>query len=652
MSPSDEKTPGYGAEQIQHLEGLEAIRKRPAMYIGSRDERGLHHLVWEVLDNSIDEALAGVCTRVELTLEPKGWVKVTDNGRGIPTDMHSKFKTRSTLDVVLTEVHAGGKFGTGAYTTSGGLHGVGIKAVNALSREVEVMTERDGWKHTAAFKSTDEKNVGKLQKPGVVKVGKSKEHGTSFRWLADERIFSTLEYDRDLILERLRQKAFLNPKLYFVFKDERNGEWFERHFCFEGGVTSFVRHLVKGKDVVHPVPLTFSRQVTDKVRVDLSLQYVDHPAEQMLAFTNSVANPEFGQHVTGFRTALTRVLNDVGRELNVMRVNDPNLEGTDVREGLVAVINLLMPGDDIQFEGQTKGRLGNAEARKWLDEATAELLKDVAARQPDIMKAILTRCRDSLLKREAMKKAADLFGRRQGVMEGVGFGKLTDCRINDPAKAELFIVEGNSAGGSAKDGRDKDIQAILPLRGKVLNVERVQLERVAANEELKSLLRAVGAKGIGAEFNPDTVRYHKIILMADADDDGAHITALLLTAFHRLMPGLIERGYLYCARPPLYRIGSATKPKYAYSDAERDKLVKEAGGKAEVARYKGLGEMNAEQLWETTMNPATRTLQKVVYSDAARLEEVVSTLMGNDTKERKHYISLHAKDVSDVEFLL
>ncbi|MGZ6271405.1 MAG: DNA topoisomerase (ATP-hydrolyzing) subunit B, partial [Candidatus Limnocylindrales bacterium] len=612
---------------MQVLEGLEAVRRRPGMYIGSTDGRGLHHLVWEVVDNSIDEAMAGHADRIEVTLLPDGSVRTRDNGRGVPVGRHKTGK--DALEVVHTVLHAGGKFGGGGYKVSGGLHGVGVSVVNALSEWLTVESERDGKVWGQSYQR------GKPATP-VRELRKSAGgHGTTTTFMPDAQIFEELDWSFDAIAQRLRESAYLNKGVWIQLCDEREAPGREKSFYFEGGLVSFVRHLNKSKEVLHNRPIYVERQDGSTV-IEVALQYNDGYAENVFAFANNINTVDGGTHVTGFRAALTSSLNDWARRSGVLKESDANLSGDDVREGLTAVISVKLV--EPQFEGQTKAKLGNAEVKGQVQASVADGISQYLDENPADGRAIIQKCLLAARARDAARKARDLVIRK-GALEGMSLpGKLADCQERDPARSELYIVEGDSAGGSAKQGRDRRFQAILPMRGKLLNVERARLDRILGSENVRPLIIALGA-GIGETFDLAKLRYHRIILLADADVDGAHIRTLLLTFFYRHMPEVIENGYLYIAQPPLYRVSTGKVTQYAQDEKERDRLVKEMKVKnLSIQRFKGLGEMNAEQLWETTMNPATRTLLQAEVDDAAEADHIFSTLMGEKVGPRKDFI--------------
>jgi DNA gyrase subunit B len=626
----------YTAASIQVLEGLEAVRRRPGMYIGSTDERGLHHLVWEVVDNSIDEAMAGHATTIRVTIKTDGTMVVQDDGRGVPVGKHSTGK--DALEVVHTVLHAGGKFGGGGYKVSGGLHGVGVSVVNALSEWLRVESARDGsvW--------MQEYERGK-PKAAVKKVGpQGDRRGTTTIFRADATMFTTTDYSFDLISERLRESAYLTKGVWITLVDERVDR--ERSFYFEGGLESFVRHLNRNKEALHDRPIYVERK-EGSTAVEVALQYNDSYTENVLAFANNINTVDGGTHVTGFRAALTSSLNDWARRSGTLKDSDGNLSGDDVREGLTAVISVKLT--DPQFEGQTKAKLGNAEVKGQVQTAVGEAIGQYLDENPADGRRVIEKCLTAARAREAARKARDLV-LRKGALEGLSLpGKLADCQERDPARSELFIVEGDSAGGSAKAGRDRRFQAILPMFGKMLNVEKARLDKVLSSEKIRPLIIALGA-GIGEGFDVTKIRYHRIILMSDADVDGAHIRTLLLTFFYRHMPEVIEAGYLYIAQPPLYRVSTGKVTKYAQSEQERDRFVKELNVKnITVQRFKGLGEMNADQLWETTMNPETRTLLRVDSENAALADEIFTMLMGEKVGPRKDFIKTEARKVQNLD---
>jgi DNA gyrase subunit B len=626
----------YNAASIQVLEGLEAVRRRPGMYIGSTDSRGLHHLVWEVVDNSIDEAMAGFATRIDVVIGTDGIVTVTDDGRGVPVGKHKTGK--DALEVVHTVLHAGGKFGGGGYKVSGGLHGVGVSVVNALSDWMRVESARDGSIYAQEY------SRGKPT-TAVRKIGPSAgRQGTVTRFRADPDMFEEVDYSFDLIAQRLRESAYLNKGVWIALRDERVDR--ERSFYFEGGLVSFVRHLNRNKEPLHPRPIAVERQ-DGTTRIEVALQYNDSYAETVLAFANNINTVDGGTHITGFRAALTSSLNDWARRAAILKDSDANLSGEDVREGLTAVISVKLT--EPQFEGQTKAKLGNAEVKGQVQAAVADGIGQYLDENPGDGRRIIEKCLTAARAREAARKARDLVIRK-GALEGLSLpGKLADCQERDPARSELFIVEGDSAGGSAKQGRDRRNQAVLPLRGKVLNVEKARLDKILSSENVRPLIIALGA-GIGEGFDITKLRYHRIIIMTDADVDGAHIRTLLLTFFFRHMPEIIEGGYLYIAQPPLYRVSTGKVTRYAQSEKERDRIAKELNVKSlTIQRFKGLGEMKAEQLWDTTMNPETRTLLRAEIDDAAEADGIFTMLMGEKVAPRKDFIKAEARKVKNLD---
>ena len=642
-----EKKPGhYDGSDIQVLEGLEAVRKRPGMYIGSTGPRGLHHLVYEVVDNSVDEALAGFCTKIDVTIHEDNSITVADNGRGIPVDEHPKEKI-PTVEVVLTILHAGGKFGGEGYKVSGGLHGVGVSCVNALSTRMEVEVKRDGGLYQIAFERG--KTVEKLER-----VGNAQGTGTKTTFWPDPEIFTdTVEYDYDILANRFREMAFLNKGLHIQLTDERQlddeGKPKTEAFQYAGGIIDFVTYLNQGKETLNK-PIYFEAE-SDDGTVEVAMQWSSrYSASGVLAFANNINTHEGGTHLDGFKNALTRTINEYARTHGILKEKDSNLSGDDTREGLAAVISVKL--HDPQFEGQTKTKLGNTEIRGLVQGAVTKGLSEYLEENPAPAKRIIGKATQALKAREAARKAREMT-RRKGVLDSFSMpGKLADCSSKDPALSEIFIVEGDSAGGSAKQARDRKYQAILPLRGKILNVERAGLHRALSSDTISSLITAIGTN-IGDDYNGDAARYHRIIIMTDADVDGAHIRCLLLTFFYRYMPDLINRGYIYIAQPPLYGLKKKNSKsgkilKYLFNDEAKDKLMAELGDEADkydMQRYKGLGEMDPEQLWETTMEPETRTLLQVSIEDAAAAELAVSELMGDQVEPRKEFIQRHARDV-------
>ncbi|CVK18595.1 DNA topoisomerase (ATP-hydrolyzing) subunit B [Sporomusa sphaeroides] len=625
----------YGAQQIQVLEGLEAVRKRPGMYIGSTSARGLHHLVYEVVDNSIDEALAGFCNKVTVKIHPDNSITVTDNGRGIPVDMHETGKP--AVEVVLTILHAGGKFGGEGYKVSGGLHGVGVSVVNALSEWMEVEVKRNGKIHFIRFERGNTVQ-------SLTVTGETEETGTKVSFKPDKEIFEELEYSFDTLKTRLRELAFLNKTLTIVLEDERNDE--KKEFYYEGGIVSFVEHLNKSKDVVHAAPI-YVNGSKDTTIAEIAIQYNDSYAENIHSFVNNINTQEGGTHLSGFKIALTRTINDFGRKLNILKENDENLSGEDVREGLTAVISVKI--QEPQFEGQTKTKLGNSEVRGIIDNIISEGLNEFFEENPGVTKKIIEKSVMASRAREAARKARELTRRKSALESSSLPGKLADCSIKDPDQAEIYLVEGDSAGGSAKQGRDRRFQAILPLRGKILNVEKARMDKILNNEEIRAMITAFGS-GIGEEFDLEKRRYGRIIIMTDADVDGSHIRTLLLTFFYRHMQPLIQGGHVYIAQPPLYLIKKGKESWYLYSDAEMDSLLERIGrDNINVQRYKGLGEMNPEQLWETTMNPETRTILRVELEDGIAADEIFTVLMGDKVEPRRNFIEENANKVRNLD---
>lgn len=638
--PKDET---YSSGNIQILEGLEAVRRRPGMYIGSTGERGLHHLVWEIVDNSIDECLAGVCTHIEVEILPDGFISVQDNGRGVPTAIHKK-TGESAAEAVFTILHAGGKFDGSSYKVSGGLHGVGASVVNALSEKLHVIIKRDG----QIFEQEYERGK-RLYKLRV--IGATEEHGTKVIFKPDAEIFrDTTTFVYETIRSHLQQSAFLNKGLRLTLTDSRNPEHIKKvSYCYEGGIVEYVAFLNSNKSS-NPIHnnIFYVDKTLDKVEVEIAMQYTDDYNSSIYSFINNIYTPEGGTHEEGFRNALTRVLNTYGKANNIFR-KDESLTGDDVREGLTAIISCRHP--DPQFEGQTKAKLGNTEVRRITSQVLTDGLDAFLKENPQAAKDIVEKSLLASRARLAAKKAREAT-RRKSPLESLGMAsKLADCRSKDPSKCEIYIVEGDSAGGSAKKGRDAEYQAILPLRGKVLNVEKARMDRALGNKEIISMIQAFGT-GIGDEFNIDSARYHKIVIMTDADVDGAHIATLLLTLFYRFMKPLIEKGYVYIAQPPLYKISQSKRVEYAYSDEELQKILDTfpKTAKPSIQRYKGLGEMNAEQLWETTMNPANRTLLQVTLSDAIEADTVFSMLMGDDVAPRREFIEENAVYVGNLDY--
>jgi DNA gyrase subunit B len=627
----------YTAEDIQVLGGREAVRRRPGMYIGSTDQRGLHHLVYEIVYNSIDEAMAGCCTKTSITIQENGTVRVEDNGRGIPIDIHPATNV-SALETVMTTLHAGAKFGGKTYQVSGGLHGVGASVVNALSSWLKVNVRRDGRLYQQEYKQG-------IPQGEVKGVGQASDTGTTITFLPDEEIFGKAKYDFDVLSERLREMAYLNKELEIFLRDERRDS--EKTFYFEGGITGFIRHLNRNRVVRHRRPIYISKLINSTM-VEVALQYNDGFTESTFSFANCVNTVDGGTHLTGFRSALTRVLNDYAHKNKFLKEDEPNLVGDDVREGLTAIVSVKLA--EPQFEGQTKSKLGNIEVKSLVESVVGEQLSLHLEEHPDDARRIIEKCLTAARAREAARKARDLIIKKSSLDTATLPGKLSDCSDKEPSRCELYLVEGPSAGGSAKEGRDRRFQAILPLRGKILNVEKAPSDKMIAHEEIRAIITALGV-GIDDDFDLSKLRYHRVILMTDADVDGSHIRTLLLTFFFRHMVELISRGHLFVAQPPLYRIKTGKYEHWVYSEPEKEEIIHKLKGskKLEVQRYKGLGEMSAEQLWETTMNPATRTLLTVSIDDAAKADQVFHTLMGAEVPPRKAFIQAHAKNVKNLD---
>ncbi|MEK5161314.1 DNA topoisomerase (ATP-hydrolyzing) subunit B [Paenibacillus sp. FSL R5-0527] len=628
----------YDESNIQVLEGLEAVRKRPGMYIGSTSVRGLHHLVWEVVDNSIDEALAGYANKIDVIVHEDNSVTVIDNGRGIPVGLNEKLQ-KSTLEVVMTVLHAGGKFGGGGYKVSGGLHGVGVSVVNALSTKVVVEVRRDGHIYQQEY----HRGVPQYD---VRVIGDTEETGTKTRFYPDPEIFTeTTVFDYNTLLTRIRELAFLNKGINLSLTDERTGA--SDSFHYEGGIKEYVIYLNHNKEVLHEEPIYVEGQ-RDMIQVEVALQYNEGYTENIYSFANNIHTHEGGTHESGFKSALTRIINDYARKAGMIKDNDNNLTGDDVREGLTAIISVKIP--EPQFEGQTKTKLGNSEVRGIVESLFAEKLQEFLEENPAVSRRVLEKSLQASRAREAARKARELTRRKSALEVSALPGKLADCSSKDASISELYIVEGDSAGGSAKQGRDRHFQAILPLRGKILNVEKARLDRILGNAEIRAIITALGT-GIGEEFDIAKARYHKIIIMTDADVDGAHIRTLLLTFFFRYMRKIIEAGYVYIAMPPLFKIERNKTVRYAQSEKERDEIIAEFGEgvKVNVQRYKGLGEMNPEQLWETTMDPESRTMQQVSIADAIQADAIFDTLMGDNVEPRRDFIHEHAKYVKNLD---
>ena len=637
----------YDASEIQVLEGLEAVRRRPGMYIGSTDVRGLHHLVYEIVDNAVDEALAGFCTHIVVTLHKDGSVSVVDNGRGFPVDNHPKIG-RPAVEVCMTILHAGGKFGGGGYKVSGGLHGVGASVVNALSRRLEVNV----WKDGRAYRQEYER--GKVLYD-LKDLGETDKTGTAVRFWPDVRtgevpepgIFETGDFDFETLYTRMREMAFLNKGLRITITDERGDEPLRKDYLYEGGIVSFVEYLNRNKTPLFQPPIYIAGEKNNSV-VEVAFQWDDGYNESVFSFTNNIHTPEGGTHLMGFRSALTRVINDYGRRSNLMKPADPNLTGDDIREGLTAIVSVKL--EEPQFEGQTKTKLGNSEVRPLVDGLVSEKLAVFLEENPSVARSVIDKCLQAQRAREAARKARDLTRRKTALESAALPGKLADCTERDPSKCEIFLVEGDSAGGSAKTGRDRFFQAILPLRGKILNVEKVRKDRMLGNDEIKAMITAFGG-GFDETFSTANLRYHRIVCMTDADVDGSHIRILLLTFFYRHMRPLIDEGYVYIAQPPLYKVTKGKTEKYVYDDNALQEYLKELGpdAKPDIQRYKGLGEMSSEQLWETTMNPATRNMFRVTVKDAIAADELFTLLMGDQVEPRRDFIEKNAKLVADLD---
>lgn len=630
----------YDESQIQVLEGLEAVRKRPGMYIGTTGIRGLHHLVYEIVDNSIDEALAGFCKNIQVFIHKENSISVIDDGRGMPVGMHPKMQ-KPTVEVIMTVLHAGGKFGGGGYKVSGGLHGVGASVVNALSEYCEVEVKREGhiWKQ--------EYRRGKVVSDLNI-IGDSDGQGTKVYFQPDNEIFEEIEFDYDTLAQRLRELAFLNKGIRITLTDEREENKKNDEFYYEGGIKSFVSYLNRNKQKIHPEPI-YVEGDKDSYLVELALQYNDTYSENIFSFANNIDTIEGGTHLSGFKTALTRVLNDYARKYGYLKENDKNLSGDDTREGLTAVISVKLT--EPQFEGQTKTKLGNTEVRGIVDGIVSESVSTFLEENPAIGKIVIEKALTAARAREAAKRARELT-RRKTALESTSLpGKLADCSSKDPSECEVYLVEGDSAGGSAKQGRNRGFQAILPLRGKIMNVEKQRLDKILGYQEIRAMITAFGA-GIGKDFDVEKIRYNRIIIMTDADVDGAHIRTLLLTFFYRYMKELVDKGHVFIAQPPLYKIQKGKNIKYAYTDNQLQKILSELGGKdknTNIQRYKGLGEMDAEQLWETTMNPEARTLLQVTVEDAMAADEIFTILMGDKVEPRREFIQENAKKVSNLD---
>lgn len=633
---SDRVNEAYNAEQIQVLEGLEAVRKRPGMYIGSTSARGLHHLVYEIVDNSIDEALAGHCKNINVFIGADNTIKVIDDGRGMPVDLHPKLK-KPAVEVIHTVLHAGGKFGGGGYKVSGGLHGVGASVVNALSEWMIVQVKRDGKIYQIEFNRG--KTIGEMKV-----VGETDERGSETIFKPDSQIFEELDFDFQTLEHRLKELAFLNKGIRISLTDEREDSKKKSNFFYEGGIKEFVGYLNKNRTPIHDTILYYE-SVIDGNAIEIAMQYTDGYSENIYTFANNISTHEGGTHLSGFKSALTRVVNDYARKKSALKEKDENLTGEDIREGLTAIISIKL--SDPQFEGQTKTKLGNSEIRGITESVASEMINNFLEENPAEAKVIIEKCIRASRAREAARKAREMT-RRKGLLDGMTLpGKLADCADKNPANTEIYIVEGDSAGGSAKMGRDRATQAILPLRGKIINVEKANFTRLFNSSEIRAMITAFGC-GIGEEFDVEKLRYHKIVIMTDADVDGAHIRTLLLTFFFRYMRPLIDEGYVYIAQPPLYKFKKGQKEMYAYSDAELQTFIEEHG-KGDIQRYKGLGEMNHDQLWETTMDPATRTIIQVAIDDAVEADLIFSVLMGEKVEPRKEFIEENAKYVTNLD---
>ncbi|WP_163195812.1 DNA topoisomerase (ATP-hydrolyzing) subunit B [Clostridium thermarum] len=633
----EQEKKAYDESQIQVLEGLEAVRKRPGMYIGSTGSRGLHHLVYEIVDNSIDEAIEGTCKNISVVIHSDNSITVEDDGRGMPIGIHPKMGI-PTVEVIMTILHAGGKFGGGGYKVSGGLHGVGASVVNALSVNCQVIVTRDGgvWRQTYSR--------GKVTS-AFEKIGEAEGHGTKTYFKPDPEIFEETEFDYDILAQRLRELAFLNKGISIVLSDERTDK--KDEFCYEGGIKSFVEYLNRNKEKLHEEPIYVEGKKDDYI-VEIALQYNDGYQENIFSFANNIDTVEGGTHLVGFKTALTRAFNDYAKKFGHLKENDKNLSGEDIREGLTAVVSVKLT--DPQFEGQTKTKLGNTEVRGIVDNIVGDKVSTYLEENPNVGKTIIDKALLAARAREAARKARELT--RKSVLERTTLpGKLADCSSKDPDECEIYIVEGDSAGGSAKQGRNRMFQAILPLRGKIMNVEKQRLDKILGYQEIRSMITAFGA-GIGKDFDVEKIRYNRIIIMTDADVDGAHIRTLLLTFFYRYMKELVEKGHVYIAQPPLYKITKGRKDYYAYNDKEKEKILMEIGGQdnnTSIQRYKGLGEMDAEQLWETTMNPEKRTLLQVTVEDAMAADEIFTILMGDKVEPRREFITENAKKVENLD---
>jgi DNA gyrase subunit B len=641
--PKGKGNGGYQADSIQVLKGLEAVRRRPAMYIGSVSSRGLHHLVYEVVDNSVDEALAGFCSRIDVTIHADNAITVVDNGRGIPVDQH-KTEKKSGVEVALTMLHAGGKFDKHTYKVSGGLHGVGVSVVNALSEKLEVWVDRDGKRHHMAFIRGDTKTRLEI-------VGKAKGTGTTVWFKPDTEIFTETRFDFGILASRLRELAFLNKGLTISLTDERKGQAKQETFFYKGGLAEFVKWVIGNRKTLHQKPITFEAS-RDEVEIEGAIQYDDQYSENTFTFVNNINTHEGGTHLTGFKSALTRTINEWAKQDGLLKKEEFTLTGDDVREGLNAVLHVKVKNP--QFEGQTKTKLGNSEVEGAVKSVVNEALGAFFDKNPSVARTVIQKALSAARAREAARKARELVRKKSGLEGGLLPGKLADCSMDDPKLCELYLVEGDSAGGTAKQGRNRNFQAILPLRGKILNVQKARIDKILSNEEIRTIITAIGTS-VGEEFKLDDARYQKIIIMTDADVDGAHIRTLLLTFFYKEMKQLIDAGYIYIAQPPLFRVAKGKEEFYAYDDKEREGYAKRLGngegahGNVSIQRYKGLGEMNADQLWKTTMDPATRTILKVEMEDAMEASRLFETLMGDEVEPRRKFIEENAKFVRNLD---
>ncbi len=636
-----EKNTNYQAEDIQVLEGLEAVRKRPGMYIGSTSQEGLHHLVYELVDNSIDEAMEGFCDRIQVIIESQNIVSVKDNGRGIPVEIHSKID-KPTVEVVMTQLHAGGKFGGKGYQVSGGLHGVGASVVNALSEWLEIEI---AWEDGKIYRQRYERGIP-AHNLKIIDQRENISTGTKITFRPDDKIFEEINFDYNKLNQRLKELAFLNRGISIEIEDRREEDTKREEYCYEGGIISFVKYLNKNQNPLYPEPVYFENKDGDR-EIEIAIQYHDGFNSRIFTFANNINTREGGTHLSGFKSALTRTVNDYARDKDILKENEDNLKGEDIREGITAVVNLKLK--EPQFEGQTKTKLGNSEIRGFVDSTVSQELKTWLEENPQVGEIIVNKAKEAARARQAAQKARDLTRRKNALFSTALPGKLADCSSRDTENTELYIVEGDSAGGSAKQGRDRNFQAILPLRGKILNVEKARLDRILNNNEIRSLITAIGT-GVADDFNIDDARYGKIIIMTDADVDGAHIRTLLLTFFYRYMQPLIENNYIYIAQPPLYKVKKGRQEDYLYNERALEEYIEEYGSSGfSLQRYKGLGEMNPDQLWQTTMNPDQRILLEVHIEDAIRADETFTTLMGDKVKPRREFIQNHAREVNNLD---